>query len=54
MCIRDRHIGDMKVDYDMAKNAGIKQIHCEYGYEKKASIYENSVACAKEIMELIK
>ena len=48
------HIGDMKVDYDMAKNAGIKQIHCKYGYEKKASIYENSVACAKEIMELIK
>ena len=48
------HIGDMIVDYTMAKNMGVRQIHCNYGYEKRNFEFENCVNRADEIIGIIK
>lgn len=48
------HIGDMIVDYTMAKNMGVRQIHCNYGYEKRNFEFENCVDRADEIIGIIK
>lgn len=46
------HIGDMKVDIDMAKNAGIKEINCLYGYGKNVKGTIN-VSNAREIIDVL-
>ena len=45
--------GDMIVDKKTAENAGIKHIHCKYGYETKEIQVDISVDKADEIIEVI-
>lgn len=47
------HIGDMLVDYETAKNAGVNQIHCTYGYGKETVNDVISVDNAREIIGVI-
>ena len=43
----------MIVDKKTAENAGIKHIHCKYGYETKDIQVDISVDKADEIIEVI-
>lgn len=44
-------IGDMNVDYETAKNADVRYIHCSWGYDKQNRYKEYEVANVDEIIK---